>query len=60
MRAETVEQKEKPRVRPIQVREWIRKVFTQRINNVEAEAATRKQLQARQWGAVGSRAEQRP
>eukprot|EP00974_Lingulodinium_polyedra_P041509 3988191-Lingulodinium_polyedra.AAC.1 len=40
----------KPKLRPIQVGEWFRKVITKRINNVEQVATQRKQLHARQWG----------
>eukprot|EP00974_Lingulodinium_polyedra_P064014 6182931-Lingulodinium_polyedra.AAC.1 len=42
----------KPKIRPIQVGEWIRKVVTKRINNVEQTATQRKQLHARQWGGT--------
>ena len=44
-----------PRVRPIQVGEWLRNVITTRIMDSDHEATTRKLLQSRQWGAGVSR-----
>eukprot|EP00974_Lingulodinium_polyedra_P080134 7762620-Lingulodinium_polyedra.AAC.1 len=52
--------REKPRVRPIQVGESIRKVIAKRINNIEQMATQRKQFQARQGGGSRFRAEQQP